>query len=100
MSNKDLCDNMASLKLCCCCEILDLLATFLCYRIKACLPELKDLEAEDLPFNLALFSEFSSVQFSCSVVFDSLRPHGLQQARPPCPSPTPGARSHSCPLSW
>ena len=31
---------------------------------------------------------FSSVQFSCSVMSDSLRPHGLQHARPPCPSPT------------
>ena len=40
-----------------------------------------------------------SVQFSHSVVSDSLRPHGLQQARPPCPSPTPGAYSNSCPLS-
>ena len=43
---------------------------------------------------------FSSVQFSRSVVFDSLRPHGLQHARPPCPSPTPGVYSNSCPLSW
>ena len=42
---------------------------------------------------------FSSVHFSCSVVSDSLRPHGLQQARPPCPSPTPGTYSNSCPLS-
>ena len=33
--------------------------------------------------------QFSSVQFSCSVVSDSLQPHGLQHARPPCPSPTP-----------
>ena len=41
----------------------------------------------------------SSVQFSRSVVFDSLRPRGLQQARPPCPSPTPGVYSNSCPLS-
>ena len=40
-----------------------------------------------------------SVQFSCSVVSDSLRPHGLQHARPPCPSPTPGTYSNSCPLS-
>ena len=32
---------------------------------------------------------FSSVQFRCSVVSDSLRPHKLQHARPPCPSPTP-----------
>ena len=40
-----------------------------------------------------------SVQFSCSVVSNSLRPHGLQHARPPCPSPTPGVYSNSCPLS-
>ena len=42
---------------------------------------------------------FSSVQFSCSVVSDSLRPYGLEHARPPCPSPTPGVYSNSCPLS-
>ena len=41
----------------------------------------------------------SLVQFSGSVVFDSLRPHGLQHTRPPCPSPTPGVYSNSCPLS-
>ena len=40
-----------------------------------------------------------SVQFSCSVLSDSLWPHGLQHTRPPCPSPTPGAYSNSCPLS-
>ena len=39
------------------------------------------------------------IQFNRSVVSDSLRPHGLQQARLPCPSPTPGACSNSCPLS-
>ena len=38
-------------------------------------------------------------QFSRSVVSDSLRPHGLQPARPPCPSPTQGAYTNSCPLS-
>ena len=38
-------------------------------------------------------------QFSCSVVSDFLRPHGLQHARPPCPSPTPGVYSNSYPLS-
>ena len=38
---------------------------------------------------------FSSAQFSCSVVSDSFPPHGLQQARLPCPSPTPGACSNS-----
>ena len=42
----------------------------------------------------------SSVQFSHSVVSDSLRPHGLQHARPPCPSPTPRAYSNSCPSNW
>ena len=40
-----------------------------------------------------------SVQFSCSVVSDSLPRCGLQHARPPCPSPTPGVYSNSCPLS-
>ena len=40
-----------------------------------------------------------SVQFSCSVVSDSLRPHESQHARPPCPSPTPGVYSNSCPSS-
>ena len=38
--------------------------------------------------------------FSRSVVSNSLRPHGLQFARLPCPSPSPGACSSSCPLSW
>ena len=38
----------------------------------------------------------SSLQFTCSVVSNSLRPHGLQHARPPCLSPTPGAYSNSC----
>ena len=42
---------------------------------------------------------FSSIQFSCSVVSDSLQPHGLQHRRPRCPSPTPGACSNSSPLS-
>ena len=41
----------------------------------------------------------SSVQFSCSVMSDSLQPHGPQHARPPCPSPTPGVYSNSYPLS-
>ena len=40
-----------------------------------------------------------SVQFSCSVVSDSLRPYELQHARPPCPSPTPGVHSDSRPSS-
>ena len=41
----------------------------------------------------------SWVQFSRSVVSNSLQPHGLQHARLPCPSPTPGACSNSCPSS-
>ena len=39
-----------------------------------------------------------TVQFSCSIVSNSLWPHGLQNARFPCPSPTPRAYSNSCPL--
>ena len=46
-----------------------------------------------------LFISFSSVQFSRSVVSDSLRPHEPQHARPPSPSPTPGVQPNSCPLS-
>ena len=48
-----------------------------------------------IPFSI----QFSSVQFNCSVVSDSLWPHELQHARPPCPSPTPGVHSKSCPSS-
>ena len=47
----------------------------------------------------SLYDDFISVQFSCSVVSDSLQPHGLQHARPPCPSPIPRVYSNSCPLS-
>ena len=43
--------------------------------------------------------KLSSVQFSCSVISDSLWPHGLQHTTPPCPSPTPGIYSNSCPSS-
>ena len=45
------------------------------------------------------YFQFSSVQFSHSVMSDSLRPHGLQHTTFPCPSPTPGVYSNSCPLS-
>ena len=48
-----------------------------------------------LPFCYLL----SSVQFSCSVMSDSLRPHESQHARPPCPSPTSGVHSDSHPSS-
>ena len=43
--------------------------------------------------------QLASVQFSCSVVSDSLRPHESQHARPPCPSPSPGVHSDSRPSS-
>ena len=46
------------------------------------------------------FISFSSVQFSCSVVSDSLRPRESQHTKPPCPSSTPGVHSNSCPSSW
>ena len=46
-----------------------------------------------------IFNLFSSVWFSCSVVYNSLQLHGLQHARLPCPSPTPGVYSNSCSLS-
>ena len=41
-----------------------------------------------------------SIQFSLSVMSNSLRPQGVQHTRLPCPSPTPRACSNSCPLSW
>ena len=50
-------------------------------------------------YNYPLRVSFSSVQFSHSVMSNSLQPHGLQHARPPCPSPTPRVHSSSCPLS-
>ena len=57
---------------------------------------------QHLPFYYTFSSHrhLVSVQFSCSIVSDSLWPHGLQHARPPCPSPTPRVYSNSCPLSW
>ena len=47
-----------------------------------------------------LHPQFNSVQFSRSVVSNSLRPHGLEHTRLPCPSPTPRACSNSHPLNW
>ena len=45
-------------------------------------------------------SSDTSLQFSHSVMSDSLQPYELQHSRPPCPSPTPTAYSNLCPLSW
>ena len=54
-----------------------------------------------IKFQISLLSYIliSSVQFSRSVMSDSLQPHGLQHAKPPCPSPTPGVYPNSCPLN-
>ena len=53
----------------------------------------------ELPSGPSSFRLLGSVQFSRSVVSDSLQPHGLQHARTPCPSPIPGVYPNSCPLS-
>ena len=53
-----------------------------------------------IQWNLSVNYRFRSVQFSHSVVSDSLQPHGLQHVRLPCPSPANGAYSNSCPLRW
>ena len=59
-----------------------------------------DLFLHSLLFFLSfLFLHCLSVQFSCSVVSDSLPPYELQHTRPPCPSPNPGVHSNSRPSS-
>ena len=57
--------------------------------------------ALNIPASSSLHSciQFSSVQFSCSVVSYSLGPHELHHSRPPCPSPTPGVHPNPCPSS-
>ena len=50
--------------------------------------------------HVCYYMHISSVQFSRSVVSDSLRPHESQHARPPCPSPTPRVHPNSCASSW
>ena len=82
-------------------EITSVSAAFsLCLPL-SCLP----LQVISLSFHICIpscrdyCSCFSSVQFSRSVVSDSLRPHESQRARPPCPSPTPGVHSELRPSS-
>ena len=65
-----------------------------CFRFPSNCP---DLECGS--WYLVIIPKSHSVQFSCSVMSDSLRPHGLQHARLPYPSPTPEACSNSCSLS-
>ena len=61
---------------------------------------LLSLQTPSQSLSLSFPSQFSLAQFSCSVVSDSLWPHESQHVRPPCPSPTPGVHSDSCPSSW
>ena len=68
-----------------------------CYKMEK-KKELTDFHKSDY-LQKSFLQSISSVQFSHSVVSDSFQPHGLQHTRPPCPSPTPGAYSNSCPLS-
>jgi len=58
------------------------------------------LQRDGSVWEMLLSYQFSSVQFSCSVVSDSLQPHESQHSRPPCPSLTPGVHSDSRPSSW
>ena len=64
--------------------------------IKPASPVAPAFQADSLPLNQSYYS----VQFSCSVVSNSMWPHESQHARPPCPSPTPKVYSNSCPSSW
>ena len=81
-------------------ETVETVSDFICWDSKItadgdCSHEIK----RRLLLGRKVMTNFSSVQFSRSVMSDSLRPHESQHARPPCPSPTPGVHSNSCPLS-
>ena len=67
------------------------------FNILKCIPSSKLLPCH---ISRMLLSFYKSVQFSHSVMSNSLRPRGLQHARLPCPSPTPRTCSNSCPSSW
>ena len=73
--------------------------TCLSWNIRSQNNQKKSKQKRSLGQMVGIQNPFSSVHFSHSVVSDFLWPHGLQHARPPCPSPTPGAYSNSCPLS-
>ena len=80
-----------------------ILYVFQCHSPKSSHSHLLSQSPKVCSLYLCLFCclayQFSSVQFSCSVVSDSLWPHELQHAGPPCPSPTPGVHPNLCPLS-
>ena len=67
-------------------------------------PKLEAFTCGGVQFRFDLLGKEAGVtsgsgQFSCSVLSDTLRTHGLQHTRPPCPSPAPGTCSNSCPSS-
>ena len=59
----------------------------------------EDMRGQGKSIFLAISAQLSSIQFSCSVVSNSLWHHELQHARPPCPSLTSGVHPNPCPLS-
>ena len=71
-------------------------------ELKSLLMKVKESEKAGLKLSIQKTKIMASspTQFSCSVVSNSLRLHGLRHTRPPCPSSTPGVYSNSCPLSW
>ena len=71
-------------------------------HLRICIWGLSLQNVHQIKYNSQLSSDTffqSSVQFSHSVVSDSLRPHEPQHSRPPCPSPTPGVHPNPCPVS-
>ena len=92
--------NMNGPQLCMCSPILNHLSTILPNLYLWVIPKHQLWHpASCIKLALHIF-QFSSVQFSRLFVSDSLQSHGLQHARLPCPSPTPGACSNLCALSW
>ena len=77
------------------------LKTYQCWTVYSVIADVKCWEtlSERISRNPSSSSNELSVQFSHSVVSDSLWPHEQQHTRPPCPSPTPGVYPNSCPLS-
>ena len=77
----------------------------LCHRVFCLCFTTRIFIVSGLTFRSLISFEFifvygiSSVQYSCSVVYDSLWPHGLQHTRPPYPTPTPGVYPNSCSMS-
>ena len=67
--------------------------------VTSCVSHLEKYWLTDLCGSSKCWHILFSVQFSRSIVSDSLQPHELQHTRPPCPSPTPGVHSNTCPSS-